>query len=259
MTAWQRIFASPDVVQIEAQIGRQILECERVNAKAIRLGATPPLEAKRRALLRVAQTNRRALNELAARTAANATARIRERLAATAVRPGTGVQPHLASLIVSRPLLPNTGSVGVASEARLNRAINPHTPGYGPYWRAQEYGTGSPEVPSQVGRQIFGLFYGPGATGGSRPQSQYSGGGGPHPIFIPGGRGPRGGAGGKGVISVEIQARHFIRDGADLAAAEWQREMRRLDRRAASALRRARAVRPTARALARRRPPGRRR
>jgi hypothetical protein len=248
MTIWQRIFLSISPIENEGAIGRQILFAERVNAIALK-GGLPgpgPLEANRRALGRIAITYRRELNELAARTAAEASASIRQRLAATSVRDPTGVPPHLASLIYSRPLggiFENTGTVGVARESTLDRAINPNTPGYGPYWRAQEFGTGpqprrpgEPEIPTQVGRVIYGHFYGAGASGpGSRPQAQYAGGGGPHPVFIPSSqrRGPRGGAGGKGTIRHEIQARHFIRDGADLALVSWAAAMKRIDHKAA--------------------------
>jgi hypothetical protein len=248
MSTWQRIFVVTNAIDVQVLIGNQILQCERVNARARANGQVPPLESYRRSLIRVAVKNRQELNAAAARTAADATKYIRARLAATAVRPDTGVAPHLADLIESRPLIPNTGTVGIANEDKLNRAINPNTPGYGPYWRAQEYGTGpasqshvppgTPAIPSQKGRQLRGYFYGPGVTGGTPPQSQYRGGGGPHPIFIPSSvrSGPRGGRGGKGVISKEIDARHFIRDGANLAAVEWRREMRRLDDAAARSL-----------------------
>jgi hypothetical protein len=215
---WQRIFLSISPVENQGAIGRQILMAERVNAIALKKGLPPPLEANRRALGRVAITYRRELNDLAARTAAEASTLIRQRLAATSVRDPTGVPPHLASLIYSRPLggiFENTGAVGVARESTLDRAINTRTPGYGPYWRAQEFGTGiqprrpgEPEIPTQLGRVIYGYFYSSGASGpGSRPQHQYAGGGGPHPIFIPGGV-RRGGVRG--------------RAGRDAAGADWR-------------------------------------
>jgi hypothetical protein len=286
MTTWQRIFVSPNVVEVEAGIGRQIIQCERTSAKIARKLTTPGLTpaqrrsllalereiaGERRALALIARDNRQQLNDLAAKTAGRATTSIRERLAATAERPDTGVKPHLADLIESAPLLPNTGAVGIASETKLDRAVNPNTPGYGPYWRAQEYGTGSTNVPpgtkavpSQIGRKkkLYGYFYETGVTSPSRPQAQYAGGRGPHPIFIPssgGQRGARGGGGGVGVIRHEIQPRHFIRDGADRAVVQWRREMSRIDTQTAKALSAAPALAKAVTAAAAARPSGRRR
>jgi hypothetical protein len=39
-------------------------------------------------------------------------------------------------------------------------------------------------VPSQLGRIIYGYFYGPGLTPRRAASAQYAGGGGPHPIFV---------------------------------------------------------------------------
>lgn len=241
MTAYERGFFVPNAFEVERNYGDMILACERVNARARKGGLTQPLVAVRRDLIRAAGEHRRVLNALAASTAADATAQIKDRLKATASRSRgpTGVSPHLASLIFSKPLIPNSGSVGIARTSTLNRSINPNTPGYGPYWRAQEYGTGSSEVVSQRGRVIVGFFYGQGGGGvGSRPSAAFRGGGGPHPVFIPGSvqPGPRGGRGGKGTIGREIQGRHFIRDGADAAATKWRNEMKLIEQRDSAAM-----------------------
>jgi hypothetical protein len=158
--------------------------------------------------------------------------------------------------------------VGIASEDRLDKALNPTAPGYGPYWRAQEFGTGSPEVVTQVGRVIFGYFSGTGLEGPSRPQHQYSGGGGPHPIFVSAkaaraaaaevgigdfGGGSRGGKGGKGVIGKEIEGKHFIRDGANGALTEWKLGMRRIEDATISELKAVLRPRTVAQRRARRR------
>lgn len=239
MTTFVRIFASVDTIRFEIELAQAIAACDRVNRKAVRQAQPAPLLTVERDLVRLLAKHRQELNTIATRTAATADAAMRARLKSSAVRSPTGVAPHLSTLLVSRPLQPNTGWVGVARKATLDRAINPNTPGYGPYWRAQEYGTGSKEVKSQRGRTIVGFFYGTGATGqGSRPAAIHAGGGGPHPVFIPGSQraGPKGGKGGKGTINKEIEGRHFIRDGADAAREKWRRDMHSADHAAAVAI-----------------------
>lgn len=241
MTTFVRIFASVDTIRFELELVQMIAACDRVNRRAaaqVPPQPAPLLDAER-AFVRLLAEHRKELNAIALRTAATADAAMRSRLKSSAVRSPTGVAPHLSSLLVSRPLQPNTGWVGVARKSTLDRAINPNTPGYGPYWRAQEYGTGSSEVPSQTGRTIVGFFYGAGAKGqGSRPARVYAGGGGPHPVFIPGSQraGPKGGKGGKGTIRKEIEGRHFIRDGADAAREKWRRDLHAADHAAAVAI-----------------------
>lgn len=239
MAIYQRIFSSPDVLQVRLEIKRAILAMERANARARSRGLAEPFPRRSIAELeQIAERHARSLDSLARSTAAAATKAIKDNIDATRVRPGTGKRPRLRELIFCRPLIPGTGTVGVARESTLDRAVNPFTPGYGPYWRAQEYGTGADSpfgaIPSQVGRRLQGYFYGPGGRGpGVRPAAQYRGGGGPHPIFIPSSAraGARGGKGGPGRVSVEITGRHFIRDGADGALGSWRQGMKSIERR----------------------------
>lgn len=113
-------------------------------------------------------------------------------------RPHQGI---MESHIVSRP--GPFGLVEVALLEELDKIVNPN--GYGPYWRAQEYGTGTGEVPEQAGRVILGTF----EPSGTPPQAAQRGAGkGTDLQFIPGGANP-----GRGVISVELGGRHFLRDG----------------------------------------------
>jgi hypothetical protein len=129
-------------------------------------------------------------------------------------RPNTGeMTQHIKSL--PAPL----GGVAVALIEELDKIVNP-IPGYGPFWRAQEVGTGSndPElgsVPSQVGRVLFGSFD-PSQTApdGSQAGAHV----GTDRAFIPNGPNP-----GFGTISTEDQPRHFLRDGT-IGAAEFYRE-----------------------------------
>jgi hypothetical protein len=241
MATYQRIFSASDV----AQVHRLFLEAMRAARIADQQLAHRGLRARNRAtyaeLQRAYQAYNNELAALARKTAAGADAKMRAKLKARQVRPDTRMSPHLSRMIRSRPIRVaagiESGAVGIADENWLDKAVNPTSPGYGTYWRAQEYGTGQPDpltgytVPSQVGRVIYGYFYGPGLTSPERPQSQYAGGGGPHPIFVAGNnqRGPRGGKGGRGVISVEIQGKHFLRDGANEALLEWRAGMANIE------------------------------
>lgn len=256
MTQFQRIFVVSDV----ADVHRLFAEAFRAAREADRALAAAGLATRSQATLAELRAAYLAFND-GLRTHAQATAhdadrRMKRILKDKQVRPDTGLSPHLSSLIKSRPVSVighgiETGAVGIASEDSLNKAINPTSPQYGPYWRAQEYGTGSPEVVSQIGRTIYGYFYGTGLVGPSRPQSQYAGGRGPHPIFVSSssaqaagaevgisnyGGGKRGGKGGKGVIQKEIEGKHFIRDGANEALAEWRLGMRQIEQSTISRL-----------------------
>lgn len=124
-------------------------------------------------------------------------------------RPTTGtMESHIVS--EAGPL----GLVRVALIDDLNKIVNPN--GYGPFWRAQEYGTGG-EVPSQVGRRLFGTF----EPSGEPPQSEQAGQGKGHDIaFIPRGSNP-----GEGRISVELPGRHFLTEGSAEAAVQYVRRM----------------------------------
>lgn len=116
------------------------------------------------------------------------------------------------------------GTVAVALTDELDKIINP-VGEYGPYWRAQEYGTGKrddagAEIPTQVGRVFLGMFE-PSMT---RPDKGQAGlGVGTDHGFLSGGADP-----GWGTISVDLPGRHFIRDGAEIAGAEYVRRMTEL-------------------------------
>lgn len=113
-------------------------------------------------------------------------------------RPHQGI---MESHIISRP--GPFGLVEVALLEELDKIVNPN--GYGPFWRAQEYGTGVDGIPEQSGRVILGTF----EPSGTPPQAAQRGPGrGTDLQFIPGGSKP-----GRGVISVELEGRHFLRDG----------------------------------------------
>lgn len=254
MPTYQRIFAASDVAQVH-RLFLEAMRAARIADQALRAsGRRPRSQATLAELQRAYTAYNDELAALARKTARDADNRMRAKLRARRVRPDTKLSPHLASMIRSRPIRLavglESGAVGIADEEWLDKAVNPTSPQYGPYWRAQEYGTGATDpttgysVPSQVGRVIHGYFYGPGLTNPTRPQSQYAGGGGPHPIFVSSksagaagesvgisgyGGGKRGGKGGRGVIGVEIQGKHFIRDGANEALVEWRMGMSQIE------------------------------
>lgn len=210
------------------------------------------------------------LDELGKRTAARADRHIKERIRATRAlnRGDTGRGQHLRNAVRSHPLgrvrSLSTGAVGVASVSVLDALHNP-IGGWGPYWQAQEYGTAqlSPRgpIPKQKGRKIRGAFFGRGFAGDpDPPRAEFRGlGVGPHPIFVSSkagaglgqalgfgsrGVGKQGGkGGGLGTIGVELPGRHFIRDGANLAEAEWRNGLRAIEFRVLRDLR-ALGVRP---------------
>lgn len=177
-----------------------------------------------------------------------ATATMKDIIKSDRKRTATG-KPGLGRAVLARPLpLPGVPgvayAVGIGDEGRLNKVTNPFSPGYGPYWRAVEYGTGGGEVPSQVGRVIYGLFVGKGGGGDpERPRSIYGGGGGPHPIFVSaggqkalygglgfsGGAGGRGGRGGLGTIKKEIEPMGFIAGARKHVLPSWKSEMERAE------------------------------
>lgn len=245
MALFQRIFAIPEVAITHDKFVTAMELAERLGPQAAR--TLVQLRSAHRAFIEDLDTTART-------TARLATQEMRAFERATQVRGGTGRSPHLRVYLTARPLRRATGSVGVADEAVLDRAINPMTPQYGTYWRAQEFGTGQsagpgePNVPSQIGRVMRGYFYAAGYKDPQVPRSIYRGGGGPHPLFLPGraggfggarltgGSGPRGGRGGFGTISKEIEGRHFIRDGANEAERYWLAEIARAQRDAIARL-----------------------
>jgi hypothetical protein len=133
-------------------------------------------------------------------------------------RPMTGqLEAHIRS--EPGPL----GSVKVALIEELDRVVNAN--GYGPFWRAQEYGTGNDgegvEIPSQVGRYFRGFFQ----PSGTPPQAAQ--------------RGLRVGtdlafesdpSGGFGRISVELPGRHFLSCGTAEVGAKYMQRIGELQR-----------------------------
>lgn len=129
----------------------------------------------------------------------------------TASRPLTN---NMESHILSTPGPLGLVRVGILSE--LERITNPRG-GWGTFWRAQEYGTGSDEVVSQRERVILGTFY----DSRTPPDLQQAGPGVGHDIaFVSGGSNP-----GWGTIDVEDPGRHFLRDGASAAGEDYIAKM----------------------------------
>lgn len=187
----------------------------RAQARSFEVGM-PEIGA---ALARMATQMALDLRQISEWTAGLADELIVERIVATkGIRPeaaGEHLDEHIQSGIL--PL----GTVQVAYIDELDKVVN--TEGYGPYWRAQEAGTGSfdPEVgpvASQVDRVLMGTY---GFGDGSRPDPSKAGVGvGDEGQFVPGGGDP-----GFGTIHHELPARHFLRDGTNEAWAFYGREM----------------------------------
>jgi len=251
MAEYVRGFVIPEVADVHLAFSRVIRTAQEAVVKLRGTQLQTAAEATV-AELRAAYVDfNDGLAVAARRASVEAMKAMRERLDATQVRPETDASPHLRDLLVARPLTVGkieTGMVGVADVAELDRAINPRTPSYGTYWRAQEYGTGQGEVPSQVGRVLFGYFMAAGGGDPTPPQAQYAGGGGPHPVFqsaggqrnagLAGGyigqtrSGARGGVGGLGTIGVELRPRFFVKFGADAAAVQWRENIAAVQERA---------------------------
>lgn len=231
MTTYVRAFIVTDIVQVHEAYQRVIRRARTAGPRA--KGTVALLERSYR------EFNRN-LDLLAVTTAKDADLRIKEQLAKTARRPDTGVAPHLRSGIKSAPLrTPGpfaTGAVGIVNLARIERIVNPNDPSRVPYWIVQEEGSRA-----NVGRTIFGYFFDRGFSNAQRPAPGYTGTANAQPLFSPGragnlpasvqgGIGPRGGKGGKGVIRNPIPARHFVRDGANKARADWRLGIDRIER-----------------------------
>lgn len=231
MAQFRRILAAPQVGQVYLEFAALARDLTRQINQERDARRRSLLIARRRAVLQIEQEFEEEMKAIARRTSAYATQQIRVRI--KRVRPSAGA-PNLAKGVRSRPIAPLIGGVvGVADEAYLDRIRNPRTPGYGPYWRAQEFGTGTapphdPPVPSQRGRKLRGTFYVPGSARPSQSMFRV------HAYFKPGG--PKGGKGGKGTIRREIPAKHFLRDGADAAAQQYRAEIARLQSRTVARL-----------------------
>lgn len=213
-------FIPDDIVAVHRYFQRVIVHSRQ----------TGPQSAATTRLLEAAyRTFQLELNELARVSALDAQKKMRERLRKTAKRPDTGVTPHLRTSLTARPLRGTgpfaTGAVGVADKAHLEKARSPVDDFA--YWKVQEEGTRA-----NVGRAIRGYFFDKGFVNATRPAPGFTGTPAAQPLFrsgrlgnfpasVSGGIGPRGGKGGKGVIKNPIRARHFIRDGAQAAHANW--------------------------------------
>lgn len=256
MALYKRTFTAPRIAEVHLLFRDAIRAAEEAEAAWAAVGQPGAADATRRELLRAYAEFNAGLNTIARDTAKLATAETKAALKASRRRPDTGMTPHLATAIVSRPLRRfgalATGEVGVADIEVLDAVVNPVSPQYGPYWRAQEDGT-----LHQAGRVVYGGFYGSGgAPGPFKPDPAFrSPAKGPHPVFISthnargilssagfsGGPGKQGGAGGgKMTIGVELPARHFIRKGANAALAQWRTDIAALqanvDKRIAAAI-----------------------
>lgn len=147
------------------------------------------------------------LAAVATETAVIADEAIRERIHSTAKRAVQTVPGGLIDQIKSEPIIPTAGIVGIG---RISGTLDTL-----PYWRSQEYGL---DEQNFIGRVLHGFFHDFGFTNPTEPAPGI----GTQPYFQPD---PLGGA---GVIHNPIEARHFLRDGAEVAAAFWIRETRRV-------------------------------
>jgi hypothetical protein len=145
----------------------------------------------------------------------------------TASRPLTGdMETHVVSMAL--PL----GGVRVALLAELDRVVNPE--GYEAFWPAQEWGTDSDMVKSQVGRGHVGTF----EPSGTPPDvSQRGLNKGTDRAWVSGGDNP-----GFGRITVELPGRHFLRDGAADARVLWRERITALQADTLAQLRELQAI-----------------
>lgn len=173
-----------------------------------------------RTLLRQLQGDLAALARNVARTADEA---IVQHLRETQVRPETTRSLHLQDVVVSLP--GSRGSVKIALIAELDKATNPD--GYGPYWRAQEYGS---EAVGNVmtGRILFGSFSGPAHD--DVPRAQFAGARGAPGAQFHWGVSGEGGENGLGTIRHEDPPRRFLEAGLGAAGAEHGAAVRQLSR-----------------------------
>lgn len=147
------------------------------------------------------------LAAVAAETAVVADEAIRERIHSTTKRAAQTQPGGLLDQIASEPII---GAAGIVGIARISGRLDSL-----PYWRAQEYGL---DEQNFIGRVLHGFFFDFGYTNPTEPSPGY----GDQPYFQ---SDPLGGA---GVIQHPIEARHFLRDGAEVAAAFWTKETRRV-------------------------------
>lgn len=182
------------------------------------------------------------LDELAAVTAKDASAKIKRALRLK--RPATGNTRGLKQVVRSYPL-PHiagfaTGSVGVASIAWLEKAVNPLDSKNRPYWEAIEYGSSQRQV-----KALTGWFFDGHASynDAEKPRGVYRNiASPPGGVFVPGGKakamGLTGGKGGPWRAPVSpIRPKHFIRNGANDARADWLRGLAAIQTAAIAELR----------------------
>lgn len=164
------------------------------------------------------------LNAAAREYALVADESIKGRIEATRARnrPARG---EMSTHIVSEP--GPLGAVGVAKMSELDKVTNPGSE-YGPFWAAQEFGTGTTMgygpyagegIPSQEGRLLFGVY----RPSGDRPDPGQRGlGVGRDLAFEPQATDRNAGF---GRISVDLPGRHFLRDGGIEAGEKWVTRM----------------------------------
>lgn len=238
MPRYKRIF-SVDVGRTQGLMLRNLVLAQKL-VLVQRSKGLPRDEATVRRLQKVLVDLQRGLERVAKETAIDVNKEINKEITKTkSGRPRTGNNPNLRNQIKSRPIHRfgskiMTGEVGVADIDVLDKLVNPRYQQYGPYWRAQEDGT-----KHQAGRVVYGGFYDAGLAGGPYKPDPALGGvrRAPHPIFVSthraraaygtlgfsGGPGKQGGAGGgKMTIGKELKPRHFIRNGANTAAAAYR-------------------------------------
>lgn len=242
MAQYVRIFVVENVERIHRDFLDAIRLARQVEQIRVKQGRGAGAVATRRELQRAYADFNRELDGIAKTTAVAARAAIRREIATTRTRPDTGNGPHLRDMIRARPIHPlgiiATGAVGVADIDVLDQLVNPQSPQYGPYWRSQEYGY------KFRGKQLTGVvggFYDRGFGGGPyRAESQFAGGSGPHPLFLPGRTGGamamaaggtfRSGAGMSLVkFRSNLRPRGFIEKGASAAEVVWRRDLARLE------------------------------
>lgn len=195
----------------------------RLRREAIAAGR-PDIQA---GISRVGVELQRELDRLARRTVEVADEAIVRKLRSSRRRPHTDRSRHLEDSIRSIPF-PGLGGVKIALIEELDKAVNPG--GYGPYWRAIEFG--SVEVGNPMtGRTLYGTFTG-GGSSPERPRYEYrrdvigDGAIAPHAQFEWHGEDT-----GKGIIHNEIEGRHFLKEGTDEAWAFYAAEVARIDAR----------------------------
>lgn len=236
MAEWVRGFVISDVAEVHAKFAKCISDAELLVAEERRTGVDVGAKALLDDLNLAYRQFQSGLQQTAQRGSRAAMEGMIERLKSNRIRPPSGNTPPLEDLITAAPISVGsgrfeTGAVGVANVENLNRATNPHSRGYGPYWRAVEYGTGQDGVPSQIGRILYGAFTDAGGSDATPPLNEYAGGGGPHPVFVSAANNESS-VNGLGTIGHEVQGKHFIKLGADAAAVKWRADVAEVQARA---------------------------